>query len=314
MPSQRQLKQLLRFAGYGVVAFCLWYLGRALLTQYQALMEFEWEGPVLGTLIIGAMVYAIVLGLLVLSFTIMLFGVKPSRLQTRLVFGVYGRSSVGKYLPGNVFHYVGRQVLGRTLNVSQVRIGLASIAEVGFSIFSAILITALFFSFSANATSLVTPLESQLLLGVMLVALAVLFLVARLTPAFPRWLPEKLMAFVTHLQELPLLPAYCLNILFFIFMGIIAAVSCSLLSGADIDLLRIAVLYLLAWVVGFVVPGASGGLGVREAVLVAQISPELGEVFALVFALFMRFQSILGDAFLFAASLLASDRVGTGEG
>ena len=42
---------------------------------------------------------------------------------------VYGRSQIAKYLPGNCFHFVGRQVLGRALGHSQSALALASLLE-----------------------------------------------------------------------------------------------------------------------------------------------------------------------------------------
>jgi hypothetical protein len=42
---------------------------------------------------------------------------------------VYGRTQIAKYLPGNVFHFVGRQVLGRELAHSQAALALASLLE-----------------------------------------------------------------------------------------------------------------------------------------------------------------------------------------
>jgi len=65
--------------------------------------------------------------------------------------------------------------------------------------------------------------------------------------------------------------------------------------------LFIASAYVLAWLTGFLVPGASGGLGVREAALLLLLTPQTGEPAALALALSTRLITTLGDV-VFAGS------------
>jgi len=60
--------------------------------------------------------------------------------------------------------------------------------------------------------------------------------------------------------------------------------------------LLVALAYLLAWLAGLVVPGAPGGLGVREGVLVFLLGGVSGEAFAVALAVAMRFVSTTGEA------------------
>jgi hypothetical protein len=53
--------------------------------------------------------------------------------------------------------------------------------------------------------------------------------------------------------------------------------------------------YTFAWLVGFVVPFAPSGLGVREAALVAMLAPELGAAPATALALGLRLANVAGD-------------------
>ena len=67
----------------------------------------------------------------------------------------------------------------------------------------------------------------------------------------------------------------------------------------------------LAWLTGFLVPGASGGLGVREATMLLLLTPQIGEPTALALALSTRLITTLGDV-LFAGScrLLRPESIG----
>ena len=52
----------------------------------------------------------------------------------------------------------------------------------------------------------------------------------------------------------------------------------------------------LAWMAGYLVPGAPGGLGVREAVLLLGLAPTVGEPSALAAALSYRMVTVVADA------------------
>jgi uncharacterized membrane protein YbhN (UPF0104 family) len=64
----------------------------------------------------------------------------------------------------------------------------------------------------------------------------------------------------------------------------------------------------LAWLLGYVMPGAPAGLGVRETVLVLGLGPALGEAEALVVALAYRFVTVVVDAVSAGAGFLLRDR------
>jgi uncharacterized membrane protein YbhN (UPF0104 family) len=59
-----------------------------------------------------------------------------------------------------------------------------------------------------------------------------------------------------------------------------------------------------AWTAGFLTPGAPGGLGVREAVLVALLVGPLGEGSALAVALAWRVATLGGEVIFFATSFV----------
>jgi glycosyltransferase 2 family protein len=64
--------------------------------------------------------------------------------------------------------------------------------------------------------------------------------------------------------------------------------------------------YAFAWGIGFVIPGAPAGLGVREAVLTGILSGVLPENSILVSAVLFRLVSTLGDILFFLQTILFS--------
>ena len=53
--------------------------------------------------------------------------------------------------------------------------------------------------------------------------------------------------------------------------------------------------YVIAWVLGYIVPGASGGIGIREAALLILLGPLLGGSLVSALALVHRLITIIGD-------------------
>ena len=57
-----------------------------------------------------------------------------------------------------------------------------------------------------------------------------------------------------------------------------------------------------AWLAGFIIPGAPGGIGVREAVLIFFVTPIIGEPQSIAVAIALRFVTLLGDVCFFVIS------------
>jgi glycosyltransferase 2 family protein len=68
--------------------------------------------------------------------------------------------------------------------------------------------------------------------------------------------------------------------------------------------------YAFAWLVGFLVVLAPGGLGVREATLIALLAPEFGLARATVIAVVLRFANIVGDLVAAGAVELGASLLG----
>jgi uncharacterized membrane protein YbhN (UPF0104 family) len=67
---------------------------------------------------------------------------------------------------------------------------------------------------------------------------------------------------------------------------------------------KLVVIFSIAWMAGFIVPGAPGGIGVREAVIIFFITPIIGEAQGVAIAIALRFITLLGDVWF----LIISDR------
>jgi glycosyltransferase 2 family protein len=193
--------------------------------------------------------------------------------------GVWFKSQLGKYLPGSVWQYAGRVTLGRSRGVP-VQAGLASIAvEVVASIIAAGVIAALAlplaFAFAAWAALALLCGAAYVVRGG--IAAAAERLAA---PALARVDRATVAA---GLRSVPL--AAGLYIVAWALYGTAFWLTAhSLFAVPASDLLHYVGVFAIAWTVGFVVVFAPGGIGVREAVLVALLSGRLGEAHAIALA------------------------------
>ena len=65
--------------------------------------------------------------------------------------------------------------------------------------------------------------------------------------------------------------------------------------------------YALAWLLGFVTPGAPGGIGIREAVFVALMGPSMGAGLAAAVAVAMRLLNVIADLIVLVIAALLDD-------
>lgn len=67
-------------------------------------------------------------------------------------------------------------------------------------------------------------------------------------------------------------------------------------------LYQIIFVFTLSWVIGYIVPGAPGGVGIREAILIIMLSPTFGNQTAALGSLILRIVTIFGDVISFVIS------------
>lgn len=176
---------------------------------------------------------------------------------------IYARGVLMKYLPGSVFQYVSRQVEGAKTGIEHKLLAKSVAIEVGLHLVS---------SMSVAAACL----------------------------AFDRWpaaAGSAMLAVVGASLALrrPLLIALAFQIIAFGAFAAAAALIGAAVLPAGASLAHFAALFLLAWLAGFVIPVAPGGIGVREAALLALAGAGLPAAALMAATLALRASSIAGD-------------------
>ncbi len=229
-------------------------------------------------------------------------GVSGSVLRRNVTWPSFGVTQVAKYLPGNVLHYVGRHIWLTRRGVAHSVVVTAAIWEAALMAGTALLcgsVTAILFPFAELKLG---PLDLSIVLKVVAPVLVVGALGALAVRRFVPRLVDLVPPASTLIQAGLVLFAFFLA-QGFLFSLLFYAVGVSPRPAG----LAIA---SLSWAVGYLTPGAPGGLGSREAALVALASPLVGVADALILAGLFRLVTTVGDliCFLINSLVARSDR------
>lgn len=203
------------------------------------------------------------------------------------------QTQVAKYLPGNVFHHVGRVVLAKRHGVKATVATLATVVE------SVLLL----------AIAALFGLSFLLSLGYGWIVLAVVAAgtVASLLVVRSGFLADKLglASFRNRLSSSYIPIALLAFILVFIFQTtMFLMIASELPDPLGFGFFRALEMISVTWGAGFVVIGAPGGLGVREAAYSLFASAPEVKSSLLYVASWMRVCSLVGDLICFGISKL----------
>ncbi len=255
------LGRLARWAGAAALAASLLFIG-------DRLWRLDWSSlrPHLSVGFVCAvsgalLIFAIADRLLALAWATT---IDPYRtMPRRNLFGIYARGVLLKYLPGSIFQYVSRQVEGAKQGLPHKRLAQSAGVEVGLHLVSSMTAAAAFLLF--DRWPVVAALVAAVTGGVLL--------------ALRR----------------SLISALVWQIAAFLLFGLAAALVGGAIFPVGTSLQHFAALFLLAWLAGFVAPVAPGGIGVREAALLALAGSSIPAAASLAAVLALRVASIGGD-------------------
>ncbi len=190
----------------------------------------------------------------------------------------YGQSQLAKYIPGNIFHLASRQALGMAAGLPAPPLAKSALWELGLLAVAGAL-------FGVLAVPLVWP-KLSLWLPV------VLFLVMTVS----------LFAILRRVFSLSVAAALVCQMVFLIvsgavFIGILAVVAPETTAMSAFPALCGS--YVIAWLAGFVTPGAPAGVGVREMVLLFLLGGQIGQSDLLLAVVLGRGVTVAGDLFYF---------------
>lgn len=255
------LRRLIQWGGAGALALSIGFIGERLwrLDLAQLHDQASWSlasAMLVATGLFGAADAALARGWAALADP-------AGQLSARQAAAIYGRGVLLKYLPGSVFQYLSRQIEGSGAGLPQRQLAGASVKEVALHLAASLSV----------AGCCIVAAAQPLLAGLLGAGLG----------SFALW------------GRSALLRAFGYQFIAFAGFAAAAAIVAAVLLPGGASTALFAALFLLAWLAGFVVPVAPGGIGVREAALLVLAGPTTAAAPLLAAVMALRVSSIAGD-------------------
>jgi len=281
-PSRPWLRLLLRAGQVVLIAATAYFLIAYLARSWTSVKDYDWTlDP--GWLALSALAFLAFYLAQAVAWWLLLRGF-DLRSPLSLATATWAKSILARYVPGNVFMFVGRAWMSHAQGLPVDRVSAAMVYEQALGMCSALLTVAILFPFWEYRPG-ITALS----------LLAIPVLIALLHPR----VFGPVAAWALRLLRRPPLDVtlrfgVVLALLwYYVAAWLLAGLGVWLLAravtGLEVDALpMVVVAYALAYVVGIVAFVFPSGIGVREAVLTASLARQLPGGVALAWALLLR--------------------------
>ena len=272
--SRETLRGLANFLGLALCLVALYYIGLRLHELWSGGDLASVGSSVMLVVLVAALLYALADYLLALGWRYLL-PERSGQLNWRELCRIYAYSSLAKYIPGNIFHLLGRQALSLAHQLPAGVVARSIAVEMVLLILAGALLS--LYALGTVVLGIQPPRAALATVAVLCVFSGALYFIGR------GGMGRSFAAFTLfHLVAGAL------------FLAVIVALDASLLTAGWSALIVSA--YVLSWMVGMVTPGAPAGLGVREATLLWILAGAgVDEGIVLVAALLSRVSTTLGD-------------------
>ncbi|MDE5564176.1 MAG: hypothetical protein K2I93_03400 [Oscillospiraceae bacterium] len=127
-------KKIIRIAGNLVMLAALVFLVKKFMGM--GLHPSDFRSPqVIGALLVSLVIQAALICAACFPWLVFTQSLSGTKIPFRRAMPVYTRSNVYKYLPGNVFQYVGRNQLAADMHISHVDVACATVLDILFCVF-----------------------------------------------------------------------------------------------------------------------------------------------------------------------------------
>ncbi len=285
MPSDKA-KSIFRWAGSGLSVLAVIFV-MVKLKDYGSEIDISFFATLVFPIIGLSIVYGLTNVLLAFAWKDLLKYFDES-IGSRLAIKIYGESQLAKYVPGNVFHFVGRQALGLEAGLQAWPLAKSAIWEIG------VLVVA-----GSTFITIVIPYFHPgfpVIFALVLYAVVVLTITWVSSRWYSHWIARAMGWYVVFLALTGLIFITVLSLI--VPAGIISGPVLVFVCGS----------YVVAWLAGLVTPGAPAGVGIREAVLFALLTAVVSEADLLVAIIFGRIVTVGGDILFFLSALVMDPR------
>ena len=291
------IKPVARFIGMIISILCLVYITIQIFEHSSSLGRTLYQKQNLIIIGISSIFYACLISMQGLCWHLLLKSLfSKFNIAIKVTLYIYARTSIAKYLPGNVGHFAGRHFFAHQYGIPHQHVGTSYVLEITCLVMAASFLSVM------TKSPIILNISPHLLImiGACSVALIpVLFIKFFAGRVFENEKPSILNMYwcILHAILLSIFYFFCSSILFYFFGGII-------IKEINFNILEIIGIYSISWLTGFITIGSPAGVGVRESVMIILLSPRIGQADALLISILFRFVTTIGDVIFFVSSFI----------
>ncbi|WP_158637021.1 lysylphosphatidylglycerol synthase domain-containing protein [Arenimonas daejeonensis] len=304
------MNRLRRWLGWALAAalatYFVWFASRNLDTRTLAMLG---SAKVLAAVVAAALLYATIIPVTAWAW-VRLLARQDENWRAGQLAVMLGRIQLAKYIPGNVAQHALRATLALQAGMGGRALTVTVVQETVLAIAASVLVGVAALAISAPGLEQL-PESSRRWLFSAGIALAVLVLVLSLFDLPPDRLRASRFRLARALAGfgglpgastvVPALAAYALN---YLVIGVgLWLVARAAGAPTALDLPVATAVFALAWLLGFLAPGAPAGLGMREGIMTLLLAGVVPASDALAFVLLARVVTLVGDALIYLTSM-----------
>lgn len=294
------MKKALKIIGNIVMIAALAFVVKKLLDMDISFSQLS-EGRVVCALVLCFVIQTVIIICSCYPWLVFTRSLSGRKIPFSAAMPVYTQSNLYKYLPGNVFQYVGRNQLAADMEISHVDVACATVLDVLFCVFWTAVISVIMLG--GRIAELLSKYGRNLLIvgavGIVFVIALILAVRMKFRDKFKAYISRYSKAFAKENRPMLLRGAfyYLLQnaVSAAMYMGCLALIVPQADTG---ELTALTGAFLFAWIIGFVTPGAPGGIGIREGVMLFVCGDSFADRIVL-FVLVMRIGSVFADVAAF---------------
>ena len=307
------MKGSYRWVGLGLGAVSLIYFVNCAHRNISALPPLHW----------GLNAYTGFCGAIVLSILAIIFGgyawalllrASGESFAIREALLIFALAQFAKYIPGNIAHHAGRIALAKKRGFALPRVVFTMSVEIGWLIVASCTLVVVSLPVLGQNVIMTAPgLPTVFQLTLAMIAGISIPIIGGWTLFY--WRPGPLRrlfkeAIVITPSIRVLSACLLIYVLTFFLMGLASnLLSHGLFGVTESHLYLLTGAFAVAWVAGFLTPGAPAGFGVRETILLVVLSPALGSGIAVGIAISLRAVTTLADGLTFIAAVIAKEKL-----
>ncbi len=298
--------KIVKYVGYAITLISFIIIGRSFISMKLDVKYIK--NPVYAVVLVVFLSIGYAVNVFISSYAwkSTLEFINKEKIPFHEILTVYAKSNIGKYIPGNIMQFAGRNILAGKLGFKQLDITFCSIIEIVMLLFTDCVLSLVFAmkSFKGVLKALSYKINTNLIYGILIVIIlaiaVVIWLLVKKSGIIKNYKHFFTINFIKLLCKL-----FCIYSLTLIIPGIFLVMILKLVLGASMSLPIIMITIsgsMISWVVGFIVPGAPGGIGVRESVILLILAPTFTNNIVLLAAILLRIASTFGDVIAFLLS------------